>query len=151
MFAVRVLTDGRPLLKTQSFRCFQAIQGKSKVVEARALRSALGVFAFACSHQSVRLASLSGGATRIRSQASVACQACLVCGHSSMRWCMVSGAWSQRRQHGWWGSRRRARQSAVQCLSRSAIQWKNFTRGGSQVFQISFQAYDVVDPWKVAL
>jgi hypothetical protein len=48
MFAVRVLTDGRPLLKTQSFRCFQAIQGTSKVVEARALRSALGVFPRVC-------------------------------------------------------------------------------------------------------
>jgi hypothetical protein len=47
MFAIKVLTDDRPLLKTQSFRCFHAIQGMSRVVVASALRIGLGVFSFA--------------------------------------------------------------------------------------------------------
>ena len=53
---------------------------------------------------------------------------------------MVSGSWSQRGQRAGCCKPRQARQSVVQHRSRWANQWKNLTRGGAQLFQVSFQA-----------
>jgi hypothetical protein len=87
-----------------------------------------------------------GALAVILSQARTSCQVVLAKGHSSMRWCMVSGAWSHRGQRVWCCKPCLARRSAVQHLSRLASQWKNFTRGGAQVFQISFQEWQATDP-----
>ena len=45
---------------------------------------------------------------------------------------------------------RRARRSVVQQRSRYASQWKKRTRGDTQHFQVSLQAWQWVEPWKVA-
>jgi hypothetical protein len=61
-----------------------------------------------------------GALAVILSQASTSCQMVLVKGHSSMRWCMVSGAWSHRGQWVWGCKPCLARGSAFQHLSKLA-------------------------------
>jgi hypothetical protein len=52
--------EGRALSKTQSFRCFQSIQGMSRAAEASPLRSGFGLSRLAASHQSCSEASVDG-------------------------------------------------------------------------------------------
>jgi hypothetical protein len=92
------------------------------------------------------VSSPSGGRQGMRGQAIVSCQICLVKEHSIIKWWIVSAAWSHRGHWGGCCSPRRARQSAVQHLSRLASHWKNLTRGGAQLLQVSFQAAQVIAP-----
>ena len=139
-------TEGCWPSKTQSLWCFQIIQGVRRATEPRPLRSSLGVFYFARSHQSTSALSWLGTGVVIRSQASTSCQVCRAKGHSRRRCRMVSGAWSQRRQRGWCCRPRRASLLAVQHRSWLASQWKNLIRCGAQFFQISFQEEHAVEP-----
>jgi hypothetical protein len=138
------------LSKVQAFLCFQIIHAVRSVAEARPLRMGFGVASLAVSHHSLSVGSPSGGRHISRSQDSVSCHTCLEKGHVMSRWCIVSGSWSHRVHRGLCWRPRRCKRSAVQHLFLLASHRKNLTRGGAQLFQINFQALQVVDPWKEA-
>ena len=142
--------DGVAALNTQSLRCFHVIQGISSVAEASPLCIGLAVHCLALLHHSVRFSSPSGTRQVRRSHESISNHTCLEKGHPNSKCWIDSDAWSQSGQQGGCGSPLRARRSAVQQRPRFASQWKNFTRGGAQAFQVSFQAGQEVEPWKVA-
>jgi hypothetical protein len=82
--------EGLALLKMQSFRCFQIIQGVRSAREVSPFLIAAGVFVLASAHQSNKEGSVEGGAQVMRAQASTSCQTCLEKGHLMMRWSMDS-------------------------------------------------------------
>jgi hypothetical protein len=65
------------------------------------------------------------------------------------KWCIVSGFWSHKTHRWQCCRRRRCNLSAVQYMFLFASH-KNLTWGGTQHFQISFQALQAIDPWKDA-
>jgi hypothetical protein len=73
-----------------SLCCFQTIHGTRRATEASPLCIAFGVRRLALHHQSVSVASPSGGRQGMHSQASVLCHPCQARGHSSIRWWIVS-------------------------------------------------------------
>jgi hypothetical protein len=54
----KVVVDGWAFSKTQLLRCFQIIQGMSKVTDARPLCMGLGMLCLAVRHQSTKVESL---------------------------------------------------------------------------------------------
>jgi hypothetical protein len=88
----RLVTEGLALLKMQSFRCFQIIQGISNDVrDFRPLRIGVTVFNLALFHQSNSDASVVGEAQVMRVHVKILCQTCL---HSMIRWFIDSNTWS---------------------------------------------------------
>jgi hypothetical protein len=123
----------------------------SSVIDLSPFRISWGVPCFAFLHHLKRVYSWSGGAQVRSSPARIPCQTCFAKVHARIKCIIVAAVWQQSRHRGWCCSPRRANLSVVQHLSCTAIQLKNFTRGGAQFLQISFQASLEVDPWNVAL
>ena len=75
--AISKLVEGVVPLNTQSLRCFQVIQGISRVAVVRPFFIGLGVFRRAERHQSDRDSSLEGALHGRRSQDRLSCHTCL--------------------------------------------------------------------------
>jgi hypothetical protein len=130
-------TEGWLPWNMQSFRCFQIIEGVSSAAKASPLRSSLGVCCLACNHQSMSVLTIR----------------CSCCHPEPSKHFMPDNLSERAFEHQVAHCFRclvAERASTVQHMSKFASQWKNLTRGGAHVFQISFQEWQVTDPWKVA-
>jgi len=115
-------------------------------METSPLRMGFGKLRCEVCYQSNGKGSSLGARQGSRSQERTLCQTCLEKGHAMIRWCIVSGSWSQSRHLVWCYKPRRSSRPAVQHLFSATSQWKNRTRGGAQVFQIKRQHWERKDP-----
>jgi hypothetical protein len=142
----RVVTEGRTLSKTTAFRCFHIHHAVSMITDDVPLRSWRGAVRTARDHHSAKSPSAMGGLEVDRIQDSTSNQTILENEQPVRRWRMVSVDWSQSGQLGVCGNPRLASLSPVQHLSRHANHRKNFTLGGAQDFQVSFQKLAIIAP-----
>lgn len=98
--ASKVVLQGGASSKVHLLRRFQNSQEVSRVIDARSLRSGLGVSCWPVSHQSPSLIHRGGGGHVAHSQESTLDQTCCENGQSTRRCWIVSGHWSHGTQRG---------------------------------------------------